>query len=198
MSDPAPVYTPPADPAAAKAAEANAQQPTPTQGQNPPGYSVAATPYVVTPGYLAPHSPNAGPWASGLFDCCDDPETCLWGLNLHYCVIFKNAANLEGRNSVWGDFVKAILLGAGEYCCTYFGLPCFCFLRVYLVYKNRKEISTRYNIGPAGVPALGAKDILSVICCSQCAECQHMREIKYHGDDSWGVPQPKNVAQMKR
>lgn len=105
-------------------------------------------------------------WKSGIFDCTDDPNSCLLGCFCTPYLSTKTRADLEGRRYEGLDFLVC--------CLTCWFNCCWCLwcCQCALDHSNRVAIEQKFNF-----PQPEGRDwITSLICCC-CISCQHRREV---------------------
>ncbi|KZV93024.1 PLAC8-domain-containing protein [Exidia glandulosa HHB12029] len=119
-------------------------------------------------------------WSFGLFECFEDPMTCLFAWFLPCTIYGKNKTRLQALASgaphpQGGELV-------GEDTITYAALNCCCGLGWVVGMTNRAETRARYKIvGGAG------DDCFLSCCCAPCALTQQSREIELE-EQSLGHP----------
>ncbi|GHP03125.1 hypothetical protein PPROV_000188000 [Pycnococcus provasolii] len=136
---------------------------------------IAAPPQLVAPVYAYPAHPrsaHAAPtWASGVFDCCSDVETCLTPFGVLY-----------GRT-------ESIVNGPGS---PFFTVPCCVFtmgLQVPETCPIAACLGSCMCLGPQrtklrqkyGIPEGSWGDVCETCFCAPCVVCQHARELKMRG-----------------
>ncbi|KAM4575538.1 cornifelin homolog B-like [Fundulus diaphanus] len=98
-------------------------------------------------------------WNSGLFDCCDDTQTCCYGWWCGTCLAC----------TVSEQFGENRCLPLCDMYVNYCGSPAALSVRVAMRYKY-------------GIKGSLCKDIAVSMFCAKCSWCQMHRELKYRKD----------------
>eukprot|EP00937_MAST-01D_sp_MAST-1D-sp2_P002148 g2148.t1 len=113
-----------------------------------------------------------GRWTSGLFDCCDDLETCCWGTWCTACLYGQNAQKIDGSSCplccVCWSLVSQISGG-----------PCL------VAGPKRSKMRAAYALPPTDICCCGEEFDDFVVhclpCTMPCAVCQEARELQVRG-----------------
>ncbi|CAF1010493.1 unnamed protein product [Adineta steineri] len=117
-------------------------------------------------------------WSSGLFDCFNDCNICLYGYCCTPCLYGENAEKIDG-SSCCGSCCIWYLLSSVSLCCiAHMG--------------KRQALRNRF-----GLPE-DCNDCAATTFCIPCAVCQEARELKFRLGSSGGavpvVVQPMGMA----
>eukprot|EP00245_Coleochaete_scutata_P000392 TRINITY_DN10501_c0_g1_i1.p2 TRINITY_DN10501_c0_g1~~TRINITY_DN10501_c0_g1_i1.p2 ORF type:complete len:164 (-),score=10.69 TRINITY_DN10501_c0_g1_i1:888-1379(-) len=132
--------------------------------------------------------PGRGPqqFSTGLYDCCDDPGACCFGL-LCPCVMFgQNVERLTGRACVGPCLLHCILGGglAAVLALVPFIGPAAYWINCVSCYAcgHRSDLRDKYDLlaEPCG-------DCVVHFCCHPCAICQEYRELKVRPPLTGGI-----------
>eukprot|EP01086_Lenisia_limosa_P017170 TRINITY_DN797_c0_g1_i1.p1 TRINITY_DN797_c0_g1~~TRINITY_DN797_c0_g1_i1.p1 ORF type:complete len:235 (-),score=48.72 TRINITY_DN797_c0_g1_i1:60-764(-) len=103
--------------------------------------------------------PNPLDFRYDIFDCFEDPQTCILGTFCTPCLLGMTKEKLDGTNCVAVSLVQT--------CASYFGLCCI----LSMVYRK----DSRLQFGIAPVDELN--EVLVNVCCNPCATCQVAMEV---------------------
>lgn len=115
------------------------------------------------------------PWSSGLFDCCQDTDSCLLGLFCP-CVLFgKNVEKLHSRPFFGPCCIHCVLGGGVAFGASWVVGPAAFWLTLVSCYAcgYRTEIRSKYHLQPRP-----CGDCATHFWCHPCAICQETREMK--------------------
>ncbi|EJD39584.1 PLAC8-domain-containing protein [Auricularia subglabra TFB-10046 SS5] len=119
-------------------------------------------------------------WSHGLFDCFEDPMTCLFAWFLPCTIYGKNKTRLQALEAGAPHPQGGELLG--EDTITYAALNFCCGFGWIVGMTNRTATRTRYKItGSDG------EDCFLSCCCAPCALTQQSRELELE-EQSLGHP----------
>jgi len=98
-------------------------------------------------------------WKEGVFGCCNNVSTCIFGLFCPCWLYGKNQEKLDGQSCLQHCLLYAI---CGACVCCFHG-------------PRRAHMRQKYNLKP------DCNDYLVTYCCSPCAVCQESREMEVRG-----------------
>ena len=124
--------------------------------QNPPQPS-----YQTFPNEGSSQASKPLDWNKGLFDCCDNIETCSFTYCCH-CFQYAKISEKFEKSSYWTNCLIYSALMA-------FLPPCF---PIYMG-KFREDLRTKYQL-----PGSFLEDCLTHCCCHCCALIQETKEIE--------------------
>ncbi|XP_050270233.1 cell number regulator 2-like [Quercus robur] len=130
---------------------------------------------------LKSHPESPVPWSTGLFNCCDDVNSCCLTCWCP-CITFGRIAEIVDRGStscgVSGALYTLILFVTG----------CSCLYSCFY----RSKLRGQYFLEESP-----CTDCCIHCCCEECALCQEYRELKKHGFDM-SIGWHGNIERQKR